>query len=125
MMNRLKPELVTRLALVITYFYTGYSLFTSPKSWTQFAPLWFKEALMSFNFPVDTFIQGQGVIEFILAIIFIAWFAPHRFVRWAALISALEMALILIFTGVDLTTFRDIGLLCLSLAIFLIYRERN
>ena len=110
-MNRLKPELVLRLSLAITYFYSGYSLLTNPKSWTQFVPLWFKDALASINFPLTTFVQSQGAIEILLALIFVVWFAPRRLVRYAAFISTLEMALILIFTGIDLVTFRDIGLL--------------
>ena len=79
---------------------------------------------MNFNFPVAVFVQVQGAVEMLLALIFILWFMPRNLVRYAALFSALEMALILIFTGIDLTTFRDIGLLGLSLGIFLIYRER-
>ena len=69
--------------------------------------------------------QVQGVGEILVALIFVIWFAPRNLVRYVAFLSALEMALILIFTGIDLITFRDIGLLGLSLAIFLIYRERN
>jgi len=124
-MNRLKPELILRLSLAVTYFYSGFSLLTSPKSWTQFAPLWFKESLVNFNFPLTAFVQVQGVGEILVALIFVIWFAPRNLVRYVAFLSALEMALILIFTGIDLITFRDIGLLGLSLAIFLIYRERN
>ncbi|MEK7622013.1 MAG: hypothetical protein AAB415_02430 [Patescibacteria group bacterium] len=124
-MNRLKPELVLRLSLALTYFYSGYSLLTSPKSWTQFAPLWFRDFLDSLNFPLTAFVQVQGAIEIIMALVFVIWFMPRRWVRYAAFLSSLEMGLILFFTGIDLITFRDIGLLGLSFAIFLIYRERN
>lgn len=124
-MNRLKPELVLRLALAITYFYSGFSLLTSPKSWTQFVPFGFKQVLGQINFPVTAFIQVQGVGELLLATVFLLWFLPRWLVKWLALFSSLEMALILIFAGVDLTTFRDIGLLGVSLALFLIYYERR
>ena len=123
-MSLLKPQFILRLSLAITYFYSGWSLLTSPTSWTQFVPLWLKEILANFNFPVAVFVQVQGAVEMLLALIFILWFMPRNLVRYAALFAALEMALILIFTGIDLTTFRDIGLLGLSLGIFLIYRER-
>lgn len=124
-MNRIKPEFVLRLSLAITYFYAGYSLLTSPKSWTQFVPFRFKEALASLDFPITAFVRAQGAMELLLALVFIIWLAPRRWVRFAALLSALEMALILIFTGIDLITFRDIGLLGAALAVFLIYRERR
>ena len=123
-MSLLKPQFILRLSLAITYFYSGWSLLTSPTSWTQFVPFWLKEQLMNFNFPVAVFVQVQGAVEMLLALIFILWFMPRNLVCYAALFSALEMAFILIFTGIDLTTFRDIGLLGLSLGIFLIYRER-
>lgn len=124
-MNRLKPELILRLSLAITYFYSGFSLFTNPTSWTQFVPIWLKETLADFNFPLTAFVQVQGAVEILLALIFVIWFMPRNLVRYAAFFSALEMALILTFAGIDLVTFRDIGLLGVALTIFLIYRERK
>ena len=124
-MNRLKPEFVLRLSLALMYLYSGWSLIASPKSWTQFVPFWLKENLAQISFPVTAFVQVPGVVEIIVALIFVIWFLPRRWVRYAAFLSALEMALILIFAGIDLTTFRDIGLLGASLAVFLIYRERH
>ena len=124
-MNRLKPEFILRLSLAVMYLYSGWSLITSPKSWTQFVPFWLKDNLTQIRFPVATFVQVQGVGELLIATVFLLWFLPRGLVKWLALLSTIEMTLILIFGGVDLVTFRDIGLLGASLAIFLIYRERN
>lgn len=124
-MNRLKPELVLRLSLAATYLYSGYSLFKSPKSWTQFVPQGLKEFLVKIGLEIVIFVQAQGLIELTMAAVLLLWFLPVRLVKWVALISTLELALILIFTGIDLVTFRDIAILGSSLAVFLIYRERK
>ena len=124
-MNRLKPEFILRLSLAVMYLYSGWSLITSPKSWTQFVPFGFKEVLGRFNFPVTTFIQAQGGVELLIAAVFLFWFLPRKPVKWMAFLAAVEMALILIFGQIDLITFRDIGLLGAFLAVFLIYRNRR
>ena len=124
-MNRLKPEFVLRLSLAAMYLYSGYSLLTSPKSWTQFVPFWLKENLAQISFPVTAFVQVQGVVEIAIAAVLLLWFLPNKLVKWSAFLSAIEMASILFLGQIDLVTFRDIGLLGASLAIFLIYRERR
>lgn len=124
MINRFKPEFVLRLSLAAMYLYSGYSLVTSPTSWTQFVPFWFKGQLARISFPVTSFIQVQGVVELVIAAVFLLWFLPRRLVKWLAFVSAVEMALILIFGRIDLVTFRDIGLLGAFLALFLMYARR-
>ncbi len=123
LINRLKPEFALRLSLAGMYLYSGYSLITSPKSWTQYVPFGFKTGLEKVKFPVDSFLQIQGVFEIFVAVVFLLWFLPRNLVKWLALISTLEMASILIFGRLDLTTFRDIGLLGAFFAVFLMYRQ--
>jgi len=67
----------------------------------------------------DHFLRTQGVAEMLMAFLFFAWFLPKIGVRIAAFLSALQMALILIFIGLTLDTFRDIPILGASLAVFL------
>ena len=122
-LNRIKPEFTLRLSLAAMYLYSGYSLLTSPKSWTQFVPFSFKTALGQINFPVASFVQVQGVGELFIAIVFLSWFLPRGLVKWLALLSTVEMALILTLSGVDLITFRDVGLLGAFGALFLLYRQ--
>lgn len=125
LLNRTKPEFALRLSLAVMYCYSGWSLFKTPTSWTQFVPLWLKSFLTDFNFPVAAFVQIQGVVELVFAAILILWFLPGRLVKWVAIISTIEMALILWFNGIDLITFRDIGVLGASFALFLLYQRRG
>ena len=127
-MNRLKPEFVLRLSLAAMYLYSGVDIFTNPKSWTWAAPVGLKNFLVSLAVDADAylilFLKVQAVMELIIAAVFLLWFLPRRLVKWLALISTLEMGLILIFTGVNNVTFRDFGLLGASSALFLMYARK-
>lgn len=102
---------ILRYGLALTYIFSGYDLFTHPRSWSAFVPYWLQQIL-----PVDvlTYIQFQGCVEILLALCFISGF----FLRPAAFISALQMTGILLFYGIDAVTFRDIAIIGGSLAIF-------
>ena len=70
------------------------------------------------------FIQGIG--EIFLAFLLLAWFLPRKFLQLAAAVSAVELASILLFVGVDSITFRDIGVLGAAVGLLLIsLRERG
>ncbi len=137
MISRFKPDFFLRLGLGLMYVYSGYSLLTQPTSWIQFVPFGFKEFLNNFSGldllikftnidpnPVITFVQIQGVLELVIAIIFLFWLSPRWLVKWSAFITAVEMGLILIFGRIDLVTFRDIGLLGAALALWASYSRR-
>ncbi len=125
-LDRIKPAFVLRLTLGGMYIYSGLDILFHPNSWTwaiNSLPVAFKQAIID---PIGktNFLLGQGVIELILAGIFILWFIPRHWVKWAAFLSAIEMVLILWLVGLDVQTFRDIGLVGASLAVFLTYRYR-
>ena len=126
-MNLLKKNLSEwslRLGIAGTYFYSGYDLITHPKSWTQFVPHWFSQLVTSVM-PLDLFVQLQGAAEVLIALIFLAWFIPKSFVKIFALVSVLELFAILLFFGIDLVTFRDIGLLGAALGLFFLLSQQN
>lgn len=109
MTNKL-PIWFLRLGLGAMYAYSGYDLITTPSHWGLFVPKWLLGMLGTVGMPVETFLRLQGVVEIAFVFIFLAWFLPRKFVFWAALISTFELVGILIFFGVDLVTFRDVGL---------------
>jgi uncharacterized membrane protein YphA (DoxX/SURF4 family) len=85
-------NLILRIGLALTYFFSGCDLIANPASWSNFAPMWFTGLL-----PMDilTFVQMQGFVEILLALAFLSGF----FLRPAAFISALEMVAILLLYG--------------------------
>jgi hypothetical protein len=74
---------------------------------------------------IDNFLKLQGIGEIIFAIVMLAWFMPHWALKLVAALSVLEMAAILLMTGVDSITFRDIGLLGASLALLIMTYKDN
>lgn len=149
MLSRLKPELTLRLGLGLMYVYSGLDLFIHPARWewaVEKLPPVLQNIISALG--VDNFLKIQGAAELILAAVFIVWFLPRRFVKWAALISTLELLVISLFTIFDYSalgsafsaaggqflenflgaisgvTFRDLGVLGASAALYLIYARR-
>lgn len=119
LLGRFRPEWPLRLGLGLMYAYSGFSLIRQPLDWQGFLPPWFA-AFVGGVMPLETYLAIQGAGEILLALVFLAWFLPRRLVLAAAVVAALEIAGILLFTGIDLITFRDLGLLGAALALALL-----
>jgi len=119
--RKIKPIWVLRISLGFSYLYSGYDLFMHPTGWYwAIRPLpEFAQTIIDDVIGRDHYLQTQGVAEMVMAFLFFAWFLPKVGVRIASFLSALQMALILIFIGLTLETFRDIPILGASLAVFL------
>lgn len=122
--SKIKPEWTLRLGLGLMYLYSGYDIFYNPRSWVNFVPTWFSQGISPI-LPIDTYLRFQGVGEFIIGLLFLAWFFGKWGLRVAAIIATIEMASILLFVGVDLITFRDIGLLGAAIAILIISFKKD
>ena len=125
--RKLKPIWVLRLSLGFSYLYSGYDLFMHPTGWYwALRPLpQFAQTSINDVIGADLFLKTQGVAEMAMAFLFLAWFLPKAGVRLAAFLSGLQMALILIFVGLTLDTFRDIPILGASLAVFLMTFQKH
>ena len=117
-MNRVRnlaPEIPLRIGLGAMYLYSGFDLLMHPDHWYGFAPAWFERALAPI-FSLDSYLRLQGLGEAALGLLFLAWFLGARGLRIASLLATMELALILIFSGIDPITFRDLGLLGAAIA---------
>lgn len=109
----------------LVYLYSGQSLLREPLTWTWALPSW-AAGLVSSVLPLGTYLRIQGAAEILMAFIFLAWFLKPRVVKFAALVSALEMAGILVLAFAPFNpdalavSFRDAGLLGGALALVLI-----
>lgn len=124
--KKINSEWVLRISLAAMYAYSGLDLIRHPKAWywaVRPLPVFLQGAINSLG--IDLFLQIQGLIELTFAVILILWFLPKIFSMIVAVLITIEMALILIFVGVDGITFRDIGLLGASLSLYIIlYKNR-
>ena len=123
-MERFRPEWPLRIGLGLMYVYSGFSLIRQPLDWQGFLPMWFTDAVGRI-LPLTAYLKIQGAGELVIAAVFLAWFLPRRIVRIVAGFTVLELAGILLFTGIDLITFRDIGLLGAAMALFLLSGRRD
>ncbi|MDP3727742.1 MAG: hypothetical protein Q8R35_03855 [bacterium] len=114
--QKINPVWPLRIGLGLMFVYSGTGLIRQPLDWQGFLPPWFGD-LVSRVLPLPTYLAVQGTGELILAAIFLLPFVPLMAVRLAAVAAALEFSGILLFTGLDLITFRDIGLLGAAVAL--------
>jgi len=117
--EKIRPEWVLRFGLGLTYLYSGSDLFFNPQHWYGFVPRWFSQAVTPV-LPIDIYLKIQGAGELLIAFLFLTWFLGKRAVRVASVVVSIEMGLIILFTGLDLITFRDIGILSAALALLII-----
>lgn len=117
-LQKISAQWPLRLGLGAMYLYSGYDLVANPQHWYGFVPRWFSQAVTQVA-SVETYLRLQGAGELLLGILFLAWFLPRIAVRMASVVAVAEMALILLFVGIDPITFRDIGLLGAATALFI------
>lgn len=117
--SNIHPAWPLRIGLGLMYVYSGLSLIRQPLHWQGFLPPWFADFVSRF-LPLPTYLTIQGMGELALAAIFLLPFVPFAVARIAAVAAAMEFAGVLAFTGLDLVTFRDIGLFGAAVALALL-----
>ena len=123
--QKIKPEWPLRIALGAMYLYSGIDLVRHPTAWHWALPYWMREIITSV-LSLDTYLVGQGIVELAFAVVLLAWFLPRGAVWVVTVASVFEFAAILILAFVPFSevnfsiTFRDIGLLGASIALFLL-----
>ena len=122
--ENIQPAWALRIGLGFMYVYSGTSLIRQPLDWQGFLPPWFGDMVSRF-LPLPTYLAIQGVGELAMAAAFLLPFAPLFLVRIAAVVATIEFVGILLFTGLDLVTFRDIGLIGAAAALALLTAPRR
>tara|TARA_B100000745_G_scaffold300364_1_gene254029 strand:- start:7470 stop:7958 length:489 start_codon:yes stop_codon:yes gene_type:complete len=115
-----QPEVFLRLGLGLTFLWSGYNIYTTPENWLGFLeqlPAWLIDPLTTY-LTFEQILLAQGVAEMVFGAVFLLWFVPYGIVKLVSFIVALELAVIIWLLGVDTVTFRDIGLLGATLAVF-------
>lgn len=118
LIRKLNPEWFLRLGFGLMFLYSGYSLYYYSASWLWAIPMWLKQIIMTFS-SLEFYLKLQGIAEFVMGLLFLAWFSGRRGLQIASGLAFIEMAAITTMVGVDLITFRDIGLLGGAAALFI------
>src|SRR2546428_10409044 len=115
---RIRSELPLRLGCGCVNLYAGFFLLTDPARYYRYVPNWLSHVANAVA-SVDTYLRLQGIGEIIIALCLLGWFFPRWCVRVASTLLTVEMTLILVCTGVDAVTFRNMGLVGAALALLL------
>jgi uncharacterized membrane protein YphA (DoxX/SURF4 family) len=101
-----------RIGLATVFLYAGISSLQHPLEWVGFLPTFMTKAVAA-----TTLIKVFAIYELGLA----AWLISGKFLRYGALLCALTLAGIVVTNPSQLiTTFRDIGLAFMALALFFV-----
>ncbi|MBI4994785.1 hypothetical protein HZC21_04050 [Candidatus Peregrinibacteria bacterium] len=112
------------------YVFSGQDLMRHPTAWHWAMPLWLREMISSVV-SLNTYLKFQGAVEIIFALVLLAWFLKPVIVRIVAALSTLELIGILILAFAPwnetnfLITFRDIGLVGASLALWIMLTKEK
>lgn len=104
--------LILRIGLGITFCLTGYYILSDKTHWTGMISPWVRKVL-----PIDP--ARLMIVVGIYDIFNGLWLLAGIYVWLAALLAALHLIQVLIAVGVTDVTYRDIGLLCASIALTL------
>lgn len=103
--------MLLRLGLAFVFIYAAASSLRQPLVWSAYLPNFLTRSVSA-----ALLIKIFAVYELVIA----AWLLIGKKTRYAALICALTLAGIVITNPSQfMTTFRDVGLVCMAIALFL------
>lgn len=118
----MKPQTPLQIGLSLTYLYSGFGLIKEPADWLHFVPDWLFGIVPDVAL-LSRVLQIQGVGELLLGALLIVSTSKPKLLYVLSILGALHVAVILLVGGVDLITFRDIGLLGAWITLALLAKE--
>lgn len=109
---KIKPSIFLILGLGFVFFWFGLDKLIHPENWIGYISP-FLSSLIFFN--LNSFIYLLGFIELVLGILL--W--TKWKLKFISLLISMHLLLIIIFTGFNEITVRDIGLLTMALSLFI------
>lgn len=110
------PVLILRLFLAINFIWIGVYIFQQPEAWGGYIQPWAKNLS---PIPIKELMLGTAIFDIGLGI----WLLLGRMIWIAALIASIHLAVVLVTSGINAITVRDIGLLGATLFLFLNHRK--
>ena len=103
---------ILRVGLAITFLWIGILIFKAPESWgTGFIQPWAADLL---PVPIREAMIGAAILDVAIG----AFLLINVFTWIAALIGSLHLIVVLVISGINAITIRDIGLLAGTIALF-------
>ena len=105
-----------RLGMAITFIWIGVYIFQAPEDWSGYLQSWAGNLV---PFPLKWLMLFTAFLDISIGILF----ALNLWIKHAALAASFHLAIILITSGINAITVRDIGLLGATL--FLVFHSRK
>lgn len=114
----INPWLILRIGLFLTFIWVGYLVLREPLVWGSYINKWVLEFI-----PLDIkrFMMITGIVDILIGVSFL----HRRTVFLASVFGSLHLASILLVSGVNEATVRDIGLLGGTISIFIKYLPKK
>ncbi len=103
---------ILRIGLAITFIWIGYYIWQTPEVWGGYLQPWAASLL---PMPLSQAMIGTAILDIVIGLMLLA----NIFTRLASFLAALHLLIVLIVSGINSITVRDIGLLAAALALFL------
>ncbi len=104
--------LILRVGLAITFIWVSVLIFRQPETWGSLIQPW---ALKLLPIPLVQIMMGTALLDMVIGILF--FFGRTAWI--AGLLGFLHLVTVLVATGINDITVRDIGLLAASLAVMI------
>ncbi len=115
--KNVSPEFILRLGIGFAFVYAGANVLLYPDMWIGFVPRWIGAVM-----PIQTFLLVYSVFEMILGL---AVFSG-RSIAAISMVAFWNLMFVLIFYGIDQTTFAAFSVALASLALFFMsFKEKE
>lgn len=109
---------ILRVALGITFLWIGILIVQDPEAWGGYIQPWAANLL---PLPIKEMMLGTGALDIVIGFLLVT-----NILTWlAAAVGAIHLVIVLVTSGINSITVRDIGLLGASIAVSLATWPKN
>ncbi|MEX0910318.1 MAG: hypothetical protein WDZ73_01015 [Candidatus Paceibacterota bacterium] len=114
-----------RFGLGVMFFYSGYTTVAEPMIRSDLFQGLPRALDVILNVvPLEVWFRLLGILELVIAVLFLAWFLPKKTVFWAGLVAIVDVALLLTVFGLSYDTMPYVGILGGVIATTLFYKKK-
>ena len=114
----LKKKWVLRIGMAVTFIWIGIMVLQEPLVWSSYLQPWAANLIPT---PIEQAMRTNGVFDIIVGAMFLV--TPLAFI--AGILGTIHLTMVLVVSGINEATVRDIGLLAASIFIALVYFPRK
>lgn len=103
--------LILRIGLGITFLWIGIMIFKNPEAWGSYIQPW---AVKLLPIPIKEMMLGTALLDMVIGVLLLL----NILTPWMALLGGMHLVTVLITSGINEGTVRDIAILASSATLF-------